>query len=330
MELKNVVPDSFSGVVGLYKGAQALLERPFGDRDLVNQLPNELETLFGTASAGKAFVAVGIMTLIEAGKLSLTTTLEELLPDNLGNVDRQITIYELLTHTSTIQDYFDESIMDDYDELWHDFPNYRIRKNADLYPLFINKPVDLARKGKFVYNNSGFVMLAAVIEEVTAVPFDDYLQAVIFEPAGMLRTGYYELDRLPANTASAYCFDKESESYYTNIYSVDVKGTGAGGCFTTIGDVRCFWQALLGGKLVSSNTCEQLFAPQATNGEETYGLGFWLTELEEGQWVPYFEGMDPGICFFSLYDLTRNINVSVISNKGDNVWQVGMDFFKQV
>ncbi|WP_314059654.1 serine hydrolase domain-containing protein [uncultured Vagococcus sp.] len=329
MEIKNVASETFSGVIGLYQKDQTLLEMPYGFRDLPNQLENNRETLFGTASAGKAFVAVGIMTLIEAGSIQLTSTLAELLPDDLGVVDREITIYELLTHTSTIQDYFDESIMEDYDELWQDFPNYRIRQNHDLYPLFIHKPVNPANRGKFQYNNSGFVMLASVIEAVTDKPFDEYLQVAVFEPAGMTRTGYYELDRLPANTASAYCFDEKTQAYYTNIYSVDVKGTGAGGCLTTVGDVRRFWQALLNDRLVSAVSREQMFTQQATNGEEIYGLGFWLTELN-GQLVPYFEGMDPGICFFSLYDVTREVNVIAISNKTDNVWQIGMDFFKQV
>lgn len=329
MKIENVAPESFSGVVGLYQEDQTLLEMPFGFRDLPNQLANNLETLFGTASAGKAFVAVGIMTLIEAGKIQLTSTLDELLPHDLGKVDRQITIYELLTHTSTIQDYFDEAVMDDYDELWQDYPNYRIRHNQDLYPLFINKPVNPDNRGKFQYNNSGFVMLASVIEEVTGGPFDEYLQEVVFEPAGMSRTGYYELDRLPANTASAYCLDEVTDRYYSNIYSVDVKGTGAGGCFTTVGDVRRFWQALLNDQLVGAASRDQMFRQQATNGEESYGLGFWLSELN-GQFVPYFEGMDPGICFFSLYDLTRKVTIIAISNKTDNVWQIGMDFFKQV
>lgn len=329
MKIENVAPETFSGVIGLYQGEQLLVEESFGYRDLPNQISNNTETLFGTASAGKAFVAVGIMTLVEAGKIQLSSTLGELIDDELGEVDRQITIYELLTHTSTIQDYFDETEMDDYDELWQDFPNYRIRRNRDLYPLFIHKPVDLDRRGQFQYNNSGYVMLAAVIEAVTKVPFDEYLQVVVFEPAGMSRTGYYELDRLPANVASAYCLDEASGSYYTNIYSVDVKGTGAGGCFTTVGDVRRFWHALFNNRLVTATSRTQMLTQQATNGEETYGLGFWLTELE-GRWVPYFEGMDPGICFFSLYDTISEVNVTAISNRTDNVWQIGMDFFKQV
>lgn len=329
MKIENVAPASFSGVAGLYQADQPVLERSFGFRDLPNQIPTDLETLFGTASAGKAFVAVGIMVLIEEGKIQLTSNLSEILPDDLGKVDRSITIYELLTHTSTIQDYFDESIMEAYEELWQQFPNYRIRQNQDVYPLFINKPVNFDNQGKFQYNNSGFVMLAAVIEAVTEMPFDRYLQKVVFEPAGMSRTGYYELDRLPGNTASAYCFDEETESYYSNIYSVDVKGTGAGGCFTTLGDVQRFWQALLNDRLISAASREEMFTQQATNGEEIYGLGFWLAELN-GQLVPYFEGMDPGICFFSLFDVPRQTMVVAISNKADNVWQIGMDYFKQL
>ena len=96
---------------------------------------------------------------------------------------------------------------------------------------------------KFQYNNTGFVVLGLIIEKVTENLFDDYLRENIFVLCGMCDTGYYELDRLPAKCANAYIFDTERKEYYTNIYSVDVKGTGAGGAFTTVSDIEKFWLA---------------------------------------------------------------------------------------
>ena len=101
-------------------------------------ISNELDTKFGTASAGKAFVAVGILQLIESGKLRFDHTIGRLVDFDLHAIDNNITVEQLLCHQSGIPDYFDESILDDYDELWKDYPNYKIRKSADLLPLFID------------------------------------------------------------------------------------------------------------------------------------------------------------------------------------------------
>ena len=133
-----------------------------GFADLANEIPNTIDTRFATASAGKAFVAVGILRLIEAGRLSLDDTIGNLLDFDLHGNDPGVTVRQLLNHTSGVPDYFDESVMEDYEELWVDFPNYKIRRNSDLLPLFIEKPMMYPKGERFQYNNSGYVMLALI------------------------------------------------------------------------------------------------------------------------------------------------------------------------
>lgn len=108
-----------------------LLEEAYGYSDLSNEISNTLETKFATASAGKVFVAVGILQLIEKGKLSLHSTIGELIDIDWHDIDKNITVRELLNHTSGIPDYFDESIMEEYAELWEEYPNYKIRESID-------------------------------------------------------------------------------------------------------------------------------------------------------------------------------------------------------
>lgn len=179
-----------------------------GYADLPNERPNRMDTRFGTASAGKAFVAVGVLQLVEKGVIALDSTIGELLPMDWKAIDPQITVRQLLTHTSGIPDYFDESVMDEYEELWVDFPNYRVRRNRDLLPLFIDKPMMYPKGERFQYNNTGFVVLAMIIEQATGMVFDEYLKENVFLPAGMGDTGYFELDRLPRNCANAYIWDE--------------------------------------------------------------------------------------------------------------------------
>ena len=309
----------FRGCISVRRNRQPQLCLANGYADYGHRVKNTAETRFATASAGKAFVAVGILQLIERGKLSFSDTIARI-PVDWKQIDTGITVRELLTHTSGIPDYFDESVMTEYDELWRDFPNYKIRKSADLLPLFIDKPMMYPRGTRFQYNNTGFVVLGLMIEAVTGKPFDVYLRENVFEPAGMAHTGYYELDRLPENCANHYIFDAARGDYYTNIFSVDAKGTGAGGAFTTVPDVERFWDALLGYRLLSGQMTEEMLSVQVENeGEDSYGLGIWMQKKPDG-YVPYFTGSDPGVSFISLYNRKTHENRTLVSNYGDNVW----------
>lgn len=109
-----------------------------------------MKTRFASASAGKVFVAVGILQLIEIGELHFEDTLGELLDIDLEKIDPMVMVEQLLTHTSGVPDYFDESIMEEYEELWTDFPNYRIRHNADLLPLFIHRKMMYPMKQRMI------------------------------------------------------------------------------------------------------------------------------------------------------------------------------------
>ncbi|MCG8501714.1 MAG: beta-lactamase family protein, partial [Firmicutes bacterium] len=225
MSIENIVKPDFNGVISVSKNRKIVFQKAFGYADLPNKIENEVDTKFATASAGKFFIAVAILRLIEQRKLSFDSCIGDTLDFNLKAIDPKITIKQLLNHTSGIPDYFDEAVMNDYDELWRDYPNYKIRTSSDLLPLFINKPMMYPAGEKFQYNNTGYVVLGLIIEKLTGLLFDEYLKNEIFKPCNMLNTGYYELDRLPAKCANAYIFDKKRNEYYTNIYSVDVKGT---------------------------------------------------------------------------------------------------------
>ena len=158
-----MIDRNFRGNAYIVRGDEVLCEYTSGFADLPNEIPNTTQTRFASASAGKVFVAVGILQLVERGKLRLSDTLGDLLDIELNDIDPDVTVRQLLTHTSGVPDYFDESVMDEYEELWVDFPNYKIRKNSDLLPLFINKPMMYPKGTKFRYNNSGYVMLALII-----------------------------------------------------------------------------------------------------------------------------------------------------------------------
>ena len=317
--------NNFRGNIYVIKDNEILYENVTGFADLVNEVQNSLDTKFASASAGKVFVAVAILQLIEQGKVQFEDTLGTLFDMDLGQIDKDVTVRQLLTHTSGVPDYFDERVMEDYEELWIDYPNYKIRHNDDLFPLFMDKPMMYPKGEKFQYNNSGYVLLASIIEKVTDMYFDEYLQKNVFDVCDMTSTGYYELDRLPAKCACNYIWCEDTKSYRTNIFSVDVKGTGAGGAFITVKDIASFWKGLMCNKLLSKEMVEQMFAKQSGDGSDTeegyYGYGVWIIENENGIDIPYFQGCDPGVSFISEYNPNNNMISVLVSNYCDNVWK---------
>lgn len=320
------ITDGFRGNVLIYQNDGILCEYTNGFADLANERPNTVDTRFASASAGKVFVAVGILQLIETGQLHWEDTIGHLLSIPLYAIDPDVTVRQLLNHTSGIPDYFDESVMEEYEELWVDFPNYKIRHNGDVLPLFIEKPMMYPKGERFQYNNSGYVMLALIIEAVTGMAFDQYLKKNVFDVCGMEATGYFELDRLPSKCASSYIFCPETNDYRTNIYSVDAKGTGAGGAFITVKDIVSFWKALSGYQLLAKELTEKMLSKQSGSGtdpeEGWYGYGVWLIDHPQGKDFAYFQGCDPGVSFISEYNPNNGMISVAVSNFGDNVWEI--------
>lgn len=282
MDINEIMDANFRGNRYVVQNGQVLYERESGFADLANEIPNTIETKFASASAGKVFVAVGILQLIEAGKIKFNDTLGMLLDTPLNAIDKDVTVRQLLNHTSGVPDYFDESVMEEYEELWTDYPNYKIRHNSDLLPLFIDKPMMYPKGEKFQYNNSGYVLLAMIIEKVAGMDFDRYLKEKVFEVCGMNETGYYELDRLPAKCANNYIYCADTNDYRTNIFSVDAKGTGAGGAFITVRDMVRFWTNLREGNLISKAFVSDMLSKQSGDGidaeEGYYGYGVWIID----------------------------------------------------
>ncbi|MDR1754661.1 MAG: beta-lactamase family protein [Eubacterium sp.] len=316
MKYESLISEGFSGVISFLSNGVAEIKSAYGYADLPNRRENTIDTKFATATAGKSFIACAIMRLIEQGRLRLNSQIGNIIDVHLGKIDRSVTIKELLTHTSGIPDYFYETALGNYAELFRDYPSYRVRKPKDLLPIFINKPMTYDGYGRFSYINSGYTLLAMAIESITGKPFDVYLKEEIFDKCEMNDTGYYSLDRLPPNTANNYLYDSAADEYYSNIYATEVKGTGAGGAFTTANDMEKFWIGLTNKKFFNLlSTFEDMIIPQT--GEKYYGYGFWLRGKN-----PVMQGSEPGISFISIFDINKNNIITLISNYGNNVWHL--------
>ena len=179
---------------------------------------------------------------------------------------------------------------------------------------------------RFQYNNSGYILLGLVVEQVTHQAFADYVAQHVLVPAGMTQSGYFEMDALPSRTALGY-IDLPDGRWKTNIYSVPAKGAADGGVYVTVADAAALWDALLGHRLLSPASTQRLLTPHVTaripgavEEDWHYGYGVWIDQ-RDGEIFRYFlMGYDPGAAFHSAVFPDLGAMVVVCSNQTDGAF----------
>lgn len=155
---------------------------------------NNINTRFGIASGAKLLTSIAICKLVEQGKLKFDSLLKDYV--DFDNFDDNVTIKNLLTHTSGLQDYFDEEEVSDFSELWNNNPMYMMKDPKDFITL-IKKNKTMFKPGeKFHYNNGAFIILAFVVEKVSELRFTDFVKENIFDVLEMNSSGYFIMGEL--------------------------------------------------------------------------------------------------------------------------------------
>lgn len=313
----------FSGTILVKRGDEVITEMSFGYANRSDQLKNNTHTRFGIASGCKIFTSIAICQLVEQGKLSFDTKLSGCLDVCFPNFGEEVTVHHLLTHTSGIPDYFDEEVMDDFEQLWVDNPMYRLRCLKEFLPLFKDQSMKFGTGKRFHYNNAGYILLGLIVEQVSGQGFDEYVQKHIFDRAGMSGSGYFEFDAYPPNTAYGY-IEQNDGKWKTNIYSLPVKGGADGGAFVTVNDMDKLWEALMNNQLLGKFYTDQLLTSHVhIENEDYYGYGIWIKKNAQGDVMKYHVlGYDPGVNFHSGFYPDKMIKVVVCSNKSSGAFDL--------
>jgi len=163
------------------------------------------------------------------------------------------------------------------------------------------------------------VVLALLAERASGTPFHELVVQRVCEPAGMPDTAFLRSDELPGRTALGYV--DVAGSTRVNVFHLPVRGTGDGGVYTTVADVRALWTAFFGAQIVSSEWAREMTRPRSDVQEHAkrYGLGFWLDPSSD---VVMLEGMDAGVSFLSKHDPGPSVTVTVVSNTTDGAWPI--------
>ncbi|RKQ33201.1 serine hydrolase domain-containing protein [Oceanobacillus halophilus] len=311
----------FSGVAHVKMGDEVLLETSRGFSNRAEEIKNTMDTRFGIASGCKIFTAVGIAKLVDEGKLSFEDKLIDCLDTPFPNFDEGITIHHLLTHSSGIPDYFDEDVMDDFEELWQERPMYTMTKLEDFLPMFINREMMFSPGDRFHYNNAGYILLGLVIEKMTGTVFTEYIEKELFPYLEMTESGYFSMDQLPKNTALGYI--ETEDGWKTNIYSLPIKGGPDGGAYITTRDMITFWEALFTNKILSEDTTKSLLTPHIREDEDTYyGYGIWIDKQDGEIFKYHVMGYDPGVSFHSAFYPNNGLKLVIPSNKSEGAYSI--------
>lgn len=322
----------FSGAGLIKKGGQTLFEGAYGLAHRGFGVPNRMDTRFDTASITKLFTAVAILQLVDQGKLSLDDRITDIIDLTGTEIPQDVTLSQLLTHTSGIADDADEELGESYVALFLHKPNYSIRNCEDFIPQFAYKKPKFKAGTAISYNNCAFVLLGLAIEKATGKSYRDYVTNHVFRRCGMDHTSFAAKDDGDAPIAEGYELVKNSNGediWRKNIYAYPPIGTADGGAFTTVGDLYTFMQALNSGKLFSETMTKEMMKPQ-TALERSYnwgkmlnGFGFHFCYDQNGKLLRMFkDGCNAGVAGYLAYYPASDVTISILANQTCNVWDL--------
>jgi CubicO group peptidase (beta-lactamase class C family) len=300
----------FNGNVLVAKKGKIIYEGSFGWANHLTRDSLTLGSQFELASVTKTMTGTAIMQLWEKGKIKLDQDVKDFFPDFPYD---GVTIRLLLTHRSGMMNYvyFVDNIY--RSQHLNQKKGLTNKEAMDLIakykPARFNKP-----NASFLYNNSNFMVLGAIIEKVTGMSYADYMKENVFKPAGMTHTAVYSkavYDKIPVDVVG---HDRNSWKYSVAQNFLDGP-VGDKGIYSTVADLYVFDQALKAGKLIKPATQDSAYTAHnpMIRGHFSYGYGWRIFE-SPGQRVIYHTGWWHGFRHIFLRDMKNDVTIVLLGN----------------
>ena len=257
-----LLDQSFNGVTLVASGDQIILLKAYGLAQVNEQEEMTVDHQFQIASVSKSFVAVSILQLVEAGKLTLDQTIDKYFPD-MPNAEL-ITIHQLLTHTSGLYS-------------GDDLTNYSQVTTVDeiIAPAFKSSNLYYEEPGTYsIYSNLGYDVLGAIIEQVSGQTYADYIEEHVLIPAGMTQSGLNMEGLVLENMATAYN-GNISEGDEAKVLHPSF-GYSSGGLHSTAMDLYKYDRALHSNLLISQESYDLMTQESSKVGTKSYGYGWYV------------------------------------------------------
>ncbi|WP_288459297.1 serine hydrolase domain-containing protein [uncultured Sphingomonas sp.] len=253
--------------IAVDRDGRTVLARAWGMADLENGVRNSPNTVFEAGSVSKQFTAAAVLTLVEAGKLTLDTDVRTIIPE-LPDYGRVITIDQLLNHTSGLRDWGGIAGLGGWPR------TTRAYDQADALAIIVRqKALNYAPGAESSYTNTGYNLLTEVVRRVSGKSLADYSQDVLFKPLGMTHSQWRDdFRRIVPGRAQAY--DKAGGRYRQEMPFENTYGNG--GLLTTVGDLLIWNRALDSGALGAFVTKKLSERSRLRDGRLlTYGRGLF-------------------------------------------------------
>jgi len=278
-----------NGVVLVSENSKVIYQKGFGYANYEKKKPNQVQSCFRLGSVTKQFTAMAIMILKDQDKLSYEDDIRKYLPTLPY---KGITIRHLLVHTSGLPDYM-VLFAGKWDKDKLAYKEDIVRLLAEYHP-----PVDFAPGEKWEYSNTGYSLLACIVEKASGMTFTEFMQKHIFTPLDMqntlLTTG--QKDQPIKNRVYGYSAKFENTDYH---YLNGIVGDG--GIYSTVGDLFKWDQGLYNARLVKKSTWAEALTPYTLNDGSTtgdYGFGWELYRGDKkdviehgGGWAGFSNGI---------------------------------------
>ncbi|SEM82854.1 CubicO group peptidase, beta-lactamase class C family [bacterium A37T11] len=295
----------FNGNVLVAKKGKIIYENCFGWADYLHRDSLKIDSRFELASISKTMTGIGILMLVEKGKLKLDQTVNDFYPDFPYP---GITIKQLLSHRSGLPNYVYFT-----DDLWPD--KKKGMSNQDVMKLLIEKKPAAYSKpdARFFYNNSNFMVLAAIIEKVTGETYTAYMKENVFNPAGMNHTVVYskaDYEKIPVDVVGHDRVFRRSVVQDFHDGPVGDKGT-----YSTVEDLFLLNEALNEGRLLKKETLDSAYKGRSKPIKDLFNYGYgWRTFTKDSHQVVYHTGWWHGFRHIYVRDLSADITIVLLSN----------------
>ena len=300
----------FNGNMLVAKDGKILYQKAIGWADYLHRDSLKIKSEFELASVTKPFTGTAIMQLVEQGKLSLDDNVKKFYP-NFPYED--VTVRLLLTHRSGMMNY-----VYFIDDIWRKEKRDMKKgvSNQDVMQVIAEKKPNRYAKHdtRFHYNNSNYMVLAAIIEKVTGKTYADYMMENIFKPSGMKNTHVYSTTVYPKIPVDVVGHDRTWR--YSVVQNFLDGPVGDKGIYSTLHDLLLFDKSLKNGRLLKKETLDSAYKGRnkPVNGHFNYGYGWRIFDGEKGRKVVYHTGWWHGFRHIYVRDVDKNIVIMFLGN----------------
>ena len=287
--------NGFSGTVLVSIKGEIVLSKGYGWADRENRIPNTSATVYNIGSVTKQFTASAILKLVEQSKVK-TTDYISLFYNQAPSDKKDITIHQLLTHTSGIVNY---TSLTNFNEL-----KTKQHSPEQLIQLFKDLPLKFTPGAEYDYSNSNYVLLGFLINRISGMSYADFINQYIFTPLTMTNS-HYGQDKIGINNIA--------QGYSGNAQSGDISMSvpyAAGALSSTTEDMYLWHQAMTNNTLLDQTNTELMFTPVL----QGYALGWYETTINNQVALAHSGGID-GFSTMTIRSKSGDIVVTVLSNQ---------------